>query len=265
MDSFFLPLTDWNVWTCLEMTIMATAASQRSMTKHFRRPGHHFRRSRFCFRWCEIFGVPDVDVFNEPCEPLLHRRVRLRLNKRKSFRAAAETVRRRSATAVLGSSPTVAVIIEAGRAGKGWLPAPDGKLLRLWKFFNFSGKKHFSFREREKTIYSERQVSRCGKLPEMVFALYILWNNKLGRFAAETNKIYLCLEIVNFSVKILGPFLVVWPDLAKFHHFGNILWIFVKWLRVYSEFGKFLNLLWQNSFVLGSLLMLYMTKYRKII
>ena len=38
--------------------------------------------------------------------------------------------------------------------------------------------------------------------------------------------------------------LPVWPDLAKFRHFGNILWIFVKWLRVYSVFGNFFNLLW---------------------
>ena len=37
----------------------------------------------------------------------------------------------------------------------------------------------------------------------------------------------------------------VWPVLAKFHRFGNILFIFVKWLRFYSVFGKFFNLLWK--------------------
>ena len=45
--------------------------------------------------------------------------------------------------------------------------------------------------------------------------------------------------------------LTVWPDLSKFRHFGNILWIVVKWLRVYSLLGKSLNLLWQNCNVFG--------------
>ena len=31
----------------------------------------------------------------------------------------------------------------------------------------------------------------------------------------------------------------MWPCLAKFRHFGNILWIFGKWLRVYSVFVKY--------------------------
>ena len=58
---------------------------------------------------------------------------------------------------------------------------------------------------------------------------------------------------------------VVWPDLAKFHHFCNILWIFVKWLRVYSVFGKMFNLLWQNCIVFGhSFNVLHCQKFRKI-
>ena len=43
----------------------------------------------------------------------------------------------------------------------------------------------------------------------------------------------------------------VWTDLAKFRYSDNIFWIFVKWLRVYSVFGKLLNLLWQNCNVFG--------------
>ena len=40
----------------------------------------------------------------------------------------------------------------------------------------------------------------------------------------------------------------VWPDLAKFRHFGKV---FSKFLRVYYLFGKILSLLWQNCDIIG--------------
>ena len=43
----------------------------------------------------------------------------------------------------------------------------------------------------------------------------------------------------------------VWPDLAKFRHFGNILQVFGKFLTVYFLFGKIVNLLWQICYTSG--------------
>ena len=43
----------------------------------------------------------------------------------------------------------------------------------------------------------------------------------------------------------------VWPNLATFRLFGNVLLILVKWFRAYSMFGIFLSLLWQNCNVFG--------------
>ena len=37
----------------------------------------------------------------------------------------------------------------------------------------------------------------------------------------------------------------MWPDLAKFRHFGKILQVFGKFLMVYFLFGKIYNLLFQ--------------------
>ena len=37
----------------------------------------------------------------------------------------------------------------------------------------------------------------------------------------------------------------VWPDLAKFRHFGKTLQVFVKFWTVYFLFGKMFTLLWQ--------------------
>ena len=42
-----------------------------------------------------------------------------------------------------------------------------------------------------------------------------------------------------------GP-MVVWPDSAKFCHFGKSLQVFGYFLTVYFLFGKILSLLWQN-------------------
>ena len=68
-------------------------------------------------------------------------------------------------------------------------------------------------------------------------------------------KIILCRKsnrnYVSYIVKMPNWWLAEWPDLAKFRHFGNILWIFVKWLRIYSVFGKNFNLLWQKCYTFG--------------
>ena len=46
----------------------------------------------------------------------------------------------------------------------------------------------------------------------------------------------------------------VWPDLAKFRHFGTILKVLGKILRDYLIFGKILILLWQKCFTIGQVL-----------
>ena len=43
----------------------------------------------------------------------------------------------------------------------------------------------------------------------------------------------------------------VWPDLAKFRHFGNNLAVFGKFWVVYFLFGKMLNLLWRIFYIFG--------------
>ena len=54
----------------------------------------------------------------------------------------------------------------------------------------------------------------------------------------------------------------VWPDLAKFRHFGKNLKIFDKYLTVNFLFGKMLSLLWQIFDIIG---LVFMVKYLKII
>ena len=43
----------------------------------------------------------------------------------------------------------------------------------------------------------------------------------------------------------------VWPDLAKFRHFGTILKVLGKFLRVCLVFGKILILLWKECYAIG--------------
>ena len=43
----------------------------------------------------------------------------------------------------------------------------------------------------------------------------------------------------------------VWPDLAKFCHFGKSLQVFGKFLTVYFLFGKMLSILWQIWDIIG--------------
>ena len=45
----------------------------------------------------------------------------------------------------------------------------------------------------------------------------------------------------------------VWPDLAKFHHFGKIFKVLGNFSRAYLLFGKILNLLWQILYTFGQI------------
>ena len=45
----------------------------------------------------------------------------------------------------------------------------------------------------------------------------------------------------------------MWPDLAKFRHFGNILKALIKFAIVYLVFGQILNLHWQLFYAIGSI------------
>ena len=46
----------------------------------------------------------------------------------------------------------------------------------------------------------------------------------------------------------------VWPDLAKFHHFGKYLKIFGNIFKVYLVLGKVFNSLWHNLYAVGQIL-----------
>ena len=48
----------------------------------------------------------------------------------------------------------------------------------------------------------------------------------------------------------------MWPDFAKFHHFGNIF-------KVYLVLGKVFNSLWHNLYAIGHIFLLKMAKYWK--
>ena len=43
----------------------------------------------------------------------------------------------------------------------------------------------------------------------------------------------------------------VWPDLAKFRHFGTRLQVFGNCLTVYFLFGEMLSLFWQICDIIG--------------
>ena len=68
------------------------------------------------------------------------------------------------------------------------------------------------------------------------------------------SKIYILLS--NVSIKRCSSFgnpSSVWPDLAKFLHFGKILQVFGNILKVYFLFGEILNLLWQICCITGQI------------
>ena len=51
--------------------------------------------------------------------------------------------------------------------------------------------------------------------------------------------------------QMLPPKQPMWPDLAKFRHFGKSLQVLGKFLIVYFLFGKMLSLLWQICDIIG--------------
>ena len=53
----------------------------------------------------------------------------------------------------------------------------------------------------------------------------------------------------------------MWPDLAKFHHFGEILSIFGHSLRAKIAFGNILNLFWPIVYVWAECLLLQTAEY----
>ena len=48
-----------------------------------------------------------------------------------------------------------------------------------------------------------------------------------------------------FLLQVIGMRQPMWPDLAKFRHFGKSLKVFGTVLMVYFLFGKMLSVLWQ--------------------
>ena len=48
----------------------------------------------------------------------------------------------------------------------------------------------------------------------------------------------------------------VWPDLAKFRHFGKTFYYFGKNYMVHSVFGKVLNLLWKKFYSIGRIIII---------
>ena len=50
---------------------------------------------------------------------------------------------------------------------------------------------------------------------------------------------------------LYGEKQAVWPDMAKFCHYGKTWQVFSKYLTVYFLFGKMLSLLWQIWYIIG--------------
>ena len=121
-DELARGLTQRNGTPGLEMTIVTTPTSNRTMAEHFR-TRHDFRLRIFT-----VGRVADVYIFYEPGEPLLYRRVRLRVDEGESLGAAAEAVRGRP---VFGPGSVLAPGTKARSSGEGRLTTPHRKLLRL--------------------------------------------------------------------------------------------------------------------------------------
>ena len=45
----------------------------------------------------------------------------------------------------------------------------------------------------------------------------------------------------------------MWPDLAEFRHFGNILKVLSDYARAYLALGNNLNLLWSTFYAIGQI------------
>ena len=53
------------------------------------------------------------------------------------------------------------------------------------------------------------------------------------------------------EVSLYGWSTEVWSDLAKFYHFGTILKVLGKFLKVYLVFGKLLIFIWRKCYAIG--------------
>ena len=73
---------------------------------------------------------------------------------------------------------------------------------------------------------------------------------EIERDRKEKKKKPFCVKKMEFWRDVMPT--AVWPDLAKFCHFGKTLQ--VKFLKVYFLFGKVLSLLWQIWYIIGLIL-----------
>ena len=64
-------------------------------------------------------------------------------------------------------------------------------------------------------------------------------------------EIFICCLHSNTTNVRVRSLVAVWPDLAKFRHFGTILQVFGQFLTVYLLFVKLVNLLWQICYNTG--------------
>ena len=70
--------------------------------------------------------------------------------------------------------------------------------------------------------------------------------------ATTTN--FLPLSLFFFAFQFTSnSSLAVWPDLAKFRHFGNNFKVFGHFKKLCIVFGKLLNLLWQMFIAIGQI------------
>ena len=101
-------------------------------------------------------------------------------------------------------------------------------------------------------------------VPNLAYC-YIDFNYSCKRQNIETR--FLCLNRTNQRAKLgipkkfvskkwgifgrgIGP---LWPDLAKFRHFGNILKVLGDYMKVYLVLSKNLNLLWATFYAIGQI------------
>ena len=64
-------------------------------------------------------------------------------------------------------------------------------------------------------------------------------------------EIFICCLHSNTTNVRVRSLVAVWPDLAKFRHFGTILQVFGQFLTVYLLLVKLVNLLWQICYNTG--------------
>ena len=79
-----------------------------------------------------------------------------------------------------------------------------------------------------------------------------VWLTRLVDIQFSQQKFHWKLESFNFYSK--GHWKAVWPDLAKFRHFGKNLQVFGKFLTAYLLFGNMLSLLWQIWYIIGQII-----------